>query len=375
MPWTKSGYPVTTVGRLAMPKATRAAAAATGPNALDGLHNWKLADDDIAVQPVPGAAAVEAEGPRTYLLGYGARNPIFRLGLPADFVVRRGAAAADFHFSGTYRVNDRTIGYLRIPSFSPSSVLNAVRELETEILYFQDNTDGLVVDVMRNPGGGCYMLDVAAHLIPHPFFFFGEQIRPTQDRLLSFYSQLLFARATGAPQWVINTYERAVWAMEDARAEGRTLTDPIPACVQTGSNGAPQIEGNVPTPIVYTKPMIVLIDEFSTSAADIFPAMIQDNERALLVGRRTNGGGGSSSSWPTGFYSESISSNTNSLVVRKRPIVSGDLPTAPYIENIGALPDIPLEYMTLDNLLNNGKTFVEQFSSIIVDQIDKARSN
>ena len=96
--------------------------------------------------------------------------------------------------------------------------------------------------------------------------------------------------------------------------------------------------------------MIVLIDEFSISAADIFPSMIQDNARAPLVGMRTSGGGGSVSGWPTGFYSESYRHDTNTLVVRKNPIVTADLPTAPYVENIGARPDIPLDYMTRDNL-------------------------
>ena len=67
----------------------------------------------------------------------------------------------------------------------------------------QKNTEGLVVDVMRNPGGGCYMIDVAARLIPYPFFFFGEQIRPTQDRIVAYDAQLQFARAVHAEQWVI----------------------------------------------------------------------------------------------------------------------------------------------------------------------------
>ncbi len=86
---------------------------------------------------------------------------------------------------------------------------------------------------------------------------------------------------------------------------------------------------------------------------------------------RTSGGGGSVSSWPSGIYSESNASNTNTLVVRKAPIVTPDLPTAPYVENIGARPDIQLDYMTRDNLMNNGKTFVDQFTAILLDLIQK----
>ena len=121
--------------------------------------------------------------------------------------------------------------------------------------------------------------------------------------------------------------------------------------------------------------MIVLVDAFSISAADIFPAMIQDNARAPLVGMRTSGGGGSISGWPTGFFSESTATNTNSLVIRNHPIVTDDLPAAPLVENIGARPDIQLDYMTRENLLNGGRTFVEAFTSILLGQIEKSQYN
>ena len=129
---------------------------------------------------------------------------------------------------------------------------------------------------------------------------------------------------------------------------------------------AKDASGNV---LAYTKPLIVLVDEFSTSAGDIFPAMLQDNRRGPLVGARTNGGGGSVSGWPAGFYSESLTTNTNTLVVRLEPIYTRDLPAAPYIENIGARPDVQLEIMTRENLLTRGRPFVEGFTRILVNHI------
>src|SRR6185436_1358257 len=89
---------------------------------------------------------------------------------------------------------------------------------------------------------------------------------------------------------------------------------------------------------------------------------------------RSSGGGGSVSSWYTGFYSESISSNTNTLVVRKTPIVTAEYPAAPYVENIGARPDIALDYMTRDNLVNAGRPYVDRFTQIMLDEIKKAQS-
>jgi hypothetical protein len=48
--------------------------------------------------------------------------------------------------------------------------------------------------------------------------------------------------------------------------------------------------------------------------------MMQNNRRGPLVGTRTNGAGGSISVWPAGFYSEALSSNTKTLVLRREPV-------------------------------------------------------
>lgn len=98
--------------------------------------------------------------------------------------------------------------------------------------------------------------------------------------------------------------------------------------------------------------------------------MMQDNERGPLVGMRTSGGGGSVSAWSLS-YSEAPFTNTNTLVIRKSSIVTPDLPPAPFVENIGARPDVPLDYMTRDNLVNRGRSFVDAFTQILIAQINK----
>ena len=69
--------------------------------------------------------------------------------------------------------------------------------MQNEIAFLEQNTDGLVVDVMRNTGGGCYMLTAASYLIPRPFFFFGEEVRVTVDRLNAIYAALEAAVRAG----------------------------------------------------------------------------------------------------------------------------------------------------------------------------------
>jgi C-terminal processing protease CtpA/Prc len=40
-----------------------------------------------------------------------------------------------------------------------------------------------------------------------------------------------------------------------------------------------------PASTAYTKPLMMLVDEFSASGADMLPAIIQDNRRGPLFGR------------------------------------------------------------------------------------------
>ena len=371
IPWTKSGVPVYAVGPVPLPRTSVMASTASSSDrdslvTFEGMNNWKLREDDPSLQPIPWATDGDGR-PRKYILGYGARTPHFRAGFPSNFVQRLGLNATDFHFSGTYQAEGLTIGFLRFPNFAPPAT--ALDELDREIDYLARSTDALVIDVTRNTGGGCYMLDAAARLIPFPFYFFGEQVRVTQDRINLYQSQADLARATNLPDWIINAWQLYADQLRAAYNTNRGLSVPIPNCRQTGSNWPPLMFDNAPGPVVYTKPMIILIDEFSTSAGDIFPAMLQDNRRAPLVGVTSNGGGGSTSLWPTGFYSESISSNTNTLVVRKDLILTQDFPPSPYIENIGARPDVPLEYMTRENLLNGGRTYVEGFTTVLTQWV------
>jgi len=61
-----------------------------------------------------------------------------------------------------------------------------------------------------------------------------------------------------------------------------------------------------------------------------------------------------------------------SLVIRNQLISAPGLPTRPYIENIGVLPDIELDFMTRENLMTRGGPFVEEVTRIILSEIQKA---
>jgi C-terminal processing protease CtpA/Prc len=132
-------------------------------------------------------------------------------------------------------------------------------------------------------------------------------------------------------------------------------TPPLPVCGSTATR--------TPAPNAYTKPILLLVDEMSASAADFFASMLQDNHIAPLFGYRTMGAGGSPGSFSIGIYTEGHTYVTRSLLVRAQPVATPEYPTTSYIENVGVRPETVVDYMTTDNLLNQGRTFVNAFSA------------
>jgi hypothetical protein len=122
--------------------------------------------------------------------------------------------------------------------------------------------------------------------------------------------------------------------------------------------------------IAYSKPVMLLADEMSASAADFFAAVFQDNQRGPIFGMRTMGAGGNVNPYAVSTYSEGVATLTESLMHRKNPIATPEYPTAPYVENIGVRPEITQNYMTVDNLLNQGSTFVQAFTDAMVKLIN-----
>jgi C-terminal processing protease CtpA/Prc len=179
------------------------------------------------------------------------------------------------------------------------------------------------------------------------------------------------ARNGAAPPEVVELLESILAETRAAYSANRARTNPLPLCDLTLAQDPPtDSTGALQS---YTKPIILLTDEFSASGGDAFPAMFQDNRRGPVFGMRSMGAGGSVVDWEIGTYSEGATRVTVSLMNRRAPVVTADNKTAPYVENIGVRPDIPVDYMTRDNLLNGGKTYVDAFTAAVVDLIQKSK--
>lgn len=359
IPWIKTGAPVTEAGPVPSPFGR----AAGQPRAVSLLDY----EDSLEPWQRPVAELLEARIDETSMavITPGLR-PLFSP--PPGFQTRlAGNASTDSFFSGWWQADDLRIGFIRIPNFSPSlGTTAALQQFDREIAWMEENTDGLVIDVMRNPGGSVlYVENLCQRLIPFPFRAIGFELRPTASEVSSFGATLDAARRGNLPEHVIAGYEARYNDVLTAYRENRGRTGPISLTQHTL-----WLE---PARTAYTKPIVVLIDEFSASGGDAFPATLQDNQRALLVGMRTMGAGGNVVDRNGAWYAEASTRVTRSLMHRRFEIATPEFPSTPFIENVGVRPDVELDYMTRDNLLQSGRPFVEAFTAIAADYIRRSR--
>jgi len=196
------------------------------------------------------------------------------------------------------------------------------------------------------------------YLIPKPFTTTGVEIRPNLDLVRTWESFYLDAVDFGE-DWEVAIYGSLLKDIRTAYAENRGRTGTIPLC-SAGLEVEPARD-RAGALLAYDKPILLLTDEFSTSAADNFAAVLQDSGVAKLFGYRTAGAGGNVVNYPAGFFSEGMVLLSQMLTVRPSLQTSPGFPASRYIENVGVRPDIEYDYQTRENLLQNGAPFVDEF--------------
>ena len=359
IPWTTAGTPLTKIGPVPFPQ-TAAPRLATASNIPPNTPGYRIPLLYLTKSRLPMV--------KKAVLNFDVLQPVFNL--PAGFVQRLGNGPNDVFFTGTYKSGGKTIGYIRIADFEPNDTVGAETSFDGEISYMEQNTDGLVVDVMRNPGGFvCYAEDLESRLMTKQFHDAVYELRPQLTDVQNYQYAEQQAAADGEPNYVIEIMQQQVRIVMRAYQNGG-LTVPIPVC-QIGATRAPNTDSNGKLAI-YDKPILLLTDLFSASAAELFASMFQDAQRGKNFGTRTMGAGGTVSDGnPAGYYSEGQAAVTQGLIIRENPVTVAGYPTAPLYENIGVQADIQSDYMTTSNLLSGGANYVNAFTAAILAMIGK----
>lgn len=148
---------------------------------------------------------------------------------PMNFVIRRGNVPVK-SVDASYMVNDK-VGYIRINTWGDATYSEFISAMAQMATY---QPEGIIIDLRRNLGG---YLEAAVKV--------ANEFLPA-NRLIVYTEGRRFPR-------------------EDYTSDGR------------GS--------------FQRMPLVVLVDETSASASEIFAGAMQDNDRATIVGRRTFGKG------------------------------------------------------------------------------------
>ncbi|MBT3182116.1 MAG: PDZ domain-containing protein [Deltaproteobacteria bacterium] len=277
--------------------------------------------------------------------GIGNRTPFFPLWKSFKKITEQPL------LSGTFKLDGRTIGFIRIPTWHPPSSAPWYKFFEEQIPYFQKNTDAIVIDQTNNGGGNlCLANDIAGYFVSAPIPNLLFHIRANNKRLVMYegYANECKRYGKNQPKYC-PIITRIANSIRKAITEGDALTEPLPLCVDDGLiHPAKDKNGKQ---IVYTKPVLLLANEWSISAADMFPATLQDADRIEVFGEQTCGAGGSVITSDYMGFTDFRVSQTETLAVRSREVVTTDGVRTRYLENAGVIPDIHYS-ITVDDFMN-----------------------
>jgi hypothetical protein len=286
-------------------------------------------------------SAVAADKPRAVKLSD--PHPSFTLW---DSFVERTTSPL---FSGVYFLDGKRIGFIRIPTWAPPDSKEWIAFFEQEIPKLEATTDALVIDQTDNGGGAiCLGETIARFFVSGPVQSNLFQIRANRHFLMGMEEWL---KSNDIDWWTTPDGKTMQNVLDEIRAaidRGDVLTKPLPICSADGMVHPYEKNG---IQIVYTKPVLMLINELSISTADMTPAILQDSGRVVMFGNHTCGAGGNVETTERIGYSDFKISQTESLTVRPNPVTLPDGKQTNYLENVGVIPDVQYD-ITLDEYLN-----------------------
>ncbi len=270
-----------------------------------------------------------------------------RIQIPANATVLMKAPFVAYYHP-TARGN---VGYLRIPHYLPVNDITGEPEYalrfsqyEWAVSQLEQNTVGLIIDQDHNCGGSVAYLHQVAGL------FFDRPVPTMRFRLLANRGEFLsfqgWRDSANRNTLAWSKMDRVLGLIRTSLANGDFMT-PL-----TSIDGWDMVQ---PQSVRYTKPIVMLIDEMSGSGGDAFPALLQGNGRAKLLGTRTMGAGGHVQEQPNLFFSQVKLRMTKSLFYR---------PDGVEVENNGAVPDYPYT-LTRDDFMFGYREYQNYYLSVL----------
>jgi hypothetical protein len=247
------------------------------------------------------------------------------------------------------------VGYLRIPHYmwqKPDDENYAYKILDKYVYAIHElekNTVGLIIDQDHNCGGSVeYLEALVSHFMDRPVEPLLFQLRATRQTYIDIKE---WQQETATDTMTHKLIDANLKLVRETWEKGGFLTPKLGLASSV----------ILPSPIRYSKPIVMTIDELSGSGGDAFPSLMKGYGRATLVGQRTSGLGGHVTAMPSLNNSAMKIQMTRSLFYR---------PDGVPVENNGAVPDV--EYViTRDDFLYNYKGYQKFYLNVLFQQIDK----
>ncbi len=269
--------------------------------------------------------------------------------------------------------NRKMIGVIRIPTYSLPAAADyqkAVRDFSDIINHFEKHTDALFIDQLNNPGGSVfYLYTLASMLSPqslrtpkHRMALIPQDIQNSVTNLKILNSvtddesaqRVLGVNLHGYPV-TFQTAQKVKAYYEFYLSQwnaGKTLTDPYH--ISGADELTPYPKGQ------YTKPITVLVNELCFSGGDFFPAILQDNKRATIIGVRTSGAGG---------YVRDVQWANLLGIERFRVTASlAERVDLSPIENLGVTPDVQIPLSAFD-MQNNFLLYRQNIKAVVESSV------
>lgn len=251
-----------------------------------------------------------------------------------------------------YEVAGKKIGLVRIHQYMEEGLLEVIARC---VFVMEKETDVLVIDQANNPGGSVSLVsDLVGLFADKSYKDMDFKIRPSLNWVTKFHdiNEKIAKMLKDDPNdFAANAlkarFDYLEGEIKDAMTSKRFLTNPVSLNL-TGSFGMIQPNAQVR----YTKPVLLLINEFDFSGGDAFPAIMKDNGRVTLFGAQTSGAGGNVAEHGSLANSGFKLQLTESLMVR---------PNGQFMENRGVKPDVAYE-ITEDDFMNDYRGYFKAFT-------------
>lgn len=338
---------------------------AGGAEAVPFQLQWRYIPELIPQQPFVSKTA-RVRIPMSWLSMMALQTPYaaegiqasYALGDKAGFLPDFGEKLWQSPAENTFRAyvyrspaSGRNIAFLRLPTYTVEDPSKAAGDFAALIPEFNQRADALVIDQTNNPGGIVfYLYALASMLTDAPLTVPRHYISLTQADIaesVNFLKGTAGAKSDEEAKALLGPdlagYPVSLELLKNWTAfhvevmkqwsSGRTMTSPLPVFGIAAVQPSPAVR--------FTKPLLVLTNPMDFSGGDFFPAIMQDNKRAVIFGERTAGAGGVVKDYK----------QQNSLLgvetIKLTATIAERADGRP-IENLGVSPDIPYAVTAAD---------------------------